>query len=416
MTPLGEVLLIACCILLQGLFSGSEIAIVGSDRLVLRSRADNGDTAARRVLKLLERPAQLVGTCLIGTNLSTIAGATLVAHALGRLGDVPELLVVAVYTPLTIVFSEMVPKTIFQQHANTLAPFVSRPISALSVVLRPALWAIEHATRIIMTILGVKDAQVHAVRREDIQLLLDSATMTDIHEDEKEMILRVFNFSETQVADAMVPLIEVVGVPETASCAEARALMIDQGFSRLVVYRKRIDRLVGMVMHSDLLFAPDDTRAVGTVMHEIMFVPETKRVDELFVDLRRKRQRLAVAVDEYGGAVGLISIEDILEEIVGEIEDEYDRRRPLVRKMGERQWVASGRVEAEDLFEATGFEMPEGDYETLAGFLLSQLGHVPAAGERLVWGTYVLTIALANERAILEVDVQDTVPRTVRES
>ncbi|MES2639845.1 MAG: hemolysin family protein [Myxococcota bacterium] len=416
MTPLGELLLIACCILAQGLFSGSEIAIVGSDRLVLRARAENGDSAAKRVLKLLERPTQLVGTCLIGTNVATIAGATLVAHALGRFGDVPELLVVAVYTPLTIIFSEMVPKTIFQQHANTLAPLVSQPISALSVLLRPVLWAIEHATRIIMTVLGVKDAQVHAVRREDIQLLLDSATMTDIHDDEKEMILRVFNFSETQVADAMVPLIEVVGVPETATCGEARSVMIDQGFSRLVIYRKRIDRIVGMVMHSDLLFAPDDARPVSTVMHEIMFVPETKRVDELFVDLRRKRQRLAVAVDEYGGAVGLISIEDILEEIVGDIEDEYDRARPLVRKMGERQWIASGRVEGEDLYETTGFEMPEGDYETLAGFLLSQLGHVPAAGERLAWGDFVLTVALANERAILEVDVQNTVPRTARES
>ncbi|MFN7147833.1 MAG: hemolysin family protein, partial [Myxococcota bacterium] len=263
---------------------------------------------------------------------------------------------------------------------------------------------------------GVHDAQVHAVRREEIQLLLDRATQTDIHDEEKEMILRVFNFSETEVADAMVPLIEVVAVPESATCADARSLMIEQGFSRIPVYRKRIDRIVGIVMHSDLLFAPDDARTVGSVMHEVMFVPETKRVDELFLDLRRKRQRIAIAVDEYGGAVGLISIEDILEEIVGDIEDEYDRQRPLVRRVGERQWVASGRVEGEDLYDATGFEMPEGDYETLAGFLLTRLGHVPAVGERLTWGTYVFTVSLANERAILEVDVQCTLPRAARES
>jgi CBS domain containing-hemolysin-like protein len=192
--------------------------------------------------------------------------------------------------------------------------------------------------------------------------------------------------------------------------------MVDQGFSRLPVYRKRVDRIVGMVMHSDLLFAPDDARPVGSVMHEVRFVPETKRVDELFLDLRRKRQRIAIAVDEYGGAVGLISIEDILEEIVGDIEDEYDRQRPLVRKVGERQWVASGRVEAEVLLETTGFEMPDGDYETLAGFLLSRFGHVPAVGERLAWGAFVFTVSLANERAILEVDVQSTAPRAARES
>ena len=139
---------------------------------------------------------------------STIAGATLVANMLHRLGDVPELLVVAVYTPLTIVFSEMVPKSIFQQHANTLAPIVARPLAGLSTLLRPALWAIEGATLLIMNALGVKDAHVHTVRREDIQLLLDNAGTTDIQEEEKEMILRVFNFSETEVADAMVPLIE----------------------------------------------------------------------------------------------------------------------------------------------------------------------------------------------------------------
>ncbi|MFZ5478484.1 MAG: hemolysin family protein [Myxococcota bacterium] len=409
-----EVALVAFCIGLQGLFSGSEIAIVGSDRLVLRARAEGGDKAAERVLKLLERPARLVGTCLIGTNLATITGATVVANALARLGDVPELLVVAVYTPLTIVFAEMVPKSIFQQYANTLAPVVARPLSALATGLAPAIWAIEGATKLFMRLIGAKDAQVHAVRREDIQLLLDNATTGDIRAEEKEMILRVFHFSETLVADAMVPLIEVVGVAENATCAEARQAMIEHGFSRLPVFRKRIDRIVGIVMHYDLLFAPDPSAQVSSVMHEVMFVPETKRVEELFLDLRRKRQRLAVVVDEYGGAVGLISIEDILEEIVGEIEDEFDRRRPLVRRVGEREWLASGRVEGEDLKAITGFDMPEGDYETLAGFLLAQLGHVPAVGEKLTWGPFVFTVALANERAILEVNVVYTVKSGTR--
>jgi putative hemolysin len=409
-----QLLLVAVCIVTQGLFSGSEIAIVSSDRLVLRSRADNGDVSATRVLKLLQRPTRIVGACLLGTNVSTITGATLVANILGRFGHVPEIAVVIVYTPLTVIFSEMVPKSIFQQYANTLAPLVAGPLSAMATILAPFTWLIENITRLMMRMFGVTDAEVHTVRREEIQLLLDNTGTTDIRDDEKEMILRVFNFSETVVADAMVPLIEIVGVPETATCAEARAVMVDQGYSRILIYRKRVDRIVGMVMHSDLLFAPDDGHAVTAVMHEVMFVPETKRVDELFVDLRRRRQRMAVAVDEYGGAVGLISIEDILEEIVGEIEDEHDRRRPLVRKVGDRQWVASGRVEAEDLIHATGFEMPEGDYETLAGFLLTRLGHVPAVGERLTWNAYIFTVSLANERAILEVDVQSTAPRVLR--
>lgn len=414
MTPTFEILAAMLCILVQGFFSGSEIAIVGSDRLVLRSRADAGDRAAARVLRLLERPTRLVGACLIGANVATISGTTLVAHLLARIGNVPELMVIAVYTPLTILFAEMAPKSLFHQYANTAGPLVARPIAAVAWVLQPVLLVIEAVTRVFMNVLGVKDAQVHAVRREDIQMMLDNATTTDIQAEEKAMILRVFNFSETAVQDAMVPLIEVIGVSENATCAEATTLMVEHGFSRLPVYRKRIDRIVGVVMHTDLLFARDSQRTVSSVMHEVLFVPETKRVDELFLDLRRRRQRIAVAVDEYGGAVGLISIEDILEEIVGEIEDEFDRRRPLVRRVGEREWVASGRVEEEDLEKVTGFAMPDGDYETLAGFLLSQLGHVPAVGERLPWGNYVFIIALANERAILEVNVHSTAPGPTR--
>lgn len=408
MTPSAwaELAAVAACVVMQACFSGSEMAIVSSDRLALRARAEDGDGAAERVLRMLENPARLVGTCLIGTNMATIAGATLLAHWLEGRGDVPPLVVVAIYTPITIMFAEMVPKSLFQQHATALAPVVARPLSALAVALTPAIWAIERVSQMFMRALGVPDAEIHTVRREDIKLLLDTATHTDIHSEEKEMILRVFHFSETTVADAMVPLIEVVGVPETATCAEAAALMVEQGFSRMPVYRRRIDRIVGQVVHSDLLFAPDDSAPVSTVMREVTFVPETQRVERLFYELRRKRQRLAVAVDEYGGAIGMISIEDILEEIVGDIEDEFDGNRPLVRRAGEREWIASGRVEGEDLKAVTGFDMPDGDYETLAGFLLARMGHVPAVGERLSYGTWVFTVTSANERAILEVSVE----------
>jgi CBS domain containing-hemolysin-like protein len=404
----GELILIAILILIQGFFSGSEMAIVSSDRLVLKNRADEGDVGAARVLRLLARPARLVGTCLIGTNLALIGGSTAAAHLLHTFGDLPEIVVIVTFTPITIVFAELLPKSIFRAHATRIAPVVAPVLTAISIVLSPALAAVEWITRAILRALGAGETEPNTVRREDIRLLLDNAEKTDIHADEKEMILRVFHFSETLVQDAMVPLIEVIGIPETVTCDEAAALMVEAGFSRMPVFRKRIDRIVGQVMHSDLLFAADGSAPVSTVMQEILFVPETKPVDATFLDLRRKRKRLAVAVDEYGGAVGMISIEDILEEIVGDIDDEFDRRRPVVRRVGEKEWVASGRVEAEQLLASTGFSTPGGDYETLAGFLLTRFGHVPGVGERFSWGTYVFTVTLANERAILEVGIQDT--------
>lgn len=413
MTPelvsvLWEVGLVMVLVLIQGFFSGSEIAIVSSDRLVLKSRADGGDARAARVLELLAKPARLVGTCLIGTNLALITGSTVVAHLLSRIGNTPEIVVVAIFTPITLIFAELLPKSIYRANATRVAPIVAPAILAFSVVLSPALTAVDWVSRAILRALGAGETEPHTVRREDIRLLLNNAEDTDIHADEKEMILRVFHFSETLVCDAMVPLIEMAGVPESATCDEAAAIMVEAGFSRMPVYRKRVDRIVGMVMHSDLLFAADGSAPIQSVMQEVVFVPETKRVDELFLDLRRKRKRLAVAVDEYGGAVGIISIEDILEEIVGDIDDEFDRRRPSVRKIGEKEWVASGRVEGEQLVAQTGFTMPSGDYETLAGFLLTRFGHVPGVGERFTWGTFVFTVTLANDRAILEVGVQDT--------
>lgn len=408
MNVLGELFLVAACVLIQAFFAGSETAVVAADRLMLASRADAGDIGAQRVLKLLETPARLVGMCLLGANVATIAGATLLTHLLSRFVPASELIVIAIFTPLTVIFAGVIPKGIFLQNANVLAPALARSLGALQTVFALPLWITDRASKLALALAGVDATHVHTVRREDIQLLLDSAETGDIRAEEKEMILRVFDFSETKVCDAMVPLIEVVAVSESATCEEAAALLVEHAFSRMPVFRKRVDRIVGVVTHSDVMFVDDPSRAVGTVAKDIIFVPETKRVDELFLDLRRRRQRIAVAVDEYGGAVGLISIEDILEEIVGDIEDEFDRRRPLVRKLGEKAWLASGRVEAENLYAATGFEMPDGDYETLAGFLLSRLGHVPTVGERIGWGTHLFTIAKANDRAILEVEIQRT--------
>lgn len=414
MTTPTALALIAGCLLVQGFFSGSEIAIVGSDRLLLRSRAEAGDRGARRVLDLLGSPTRLVGTCLIGTNLATIAGATLAALVFAPAGRFAELGVVLVYTPVSIIFAELVPKSLYLQYASRVAPVVAVPIAWLAWVFGPLLVGIEAFTRAVLGIFGASDAQVNTVRREDIRLLLDSADGPDIRSEEKDMIRRVFHFSEKTVGDAMIPLIEVVGISDVATVDDAIAVMIEQGYSRLPVYRRRVDRIVGVVSHQDLLYSPDGAIPVATRMTPVIYVPETKPVGALFLELRRKRQRLAIAVDEFGGAVGLITIEDILEEIVGDIGDEYDREAPLVRRVGERAWVANARVEGETLERYTGFLLPDGEHRTLAGFMLQELGHVPASGERVVSDGYTFVVSLANERAILEVAIAGPEPAADR--
>ena len=232
---------------------------------------------------------------------------------------------------------------------------------------------------------------------------MDAADDPNLSPEDKAMIRRVFAFTEAVVEDAMVPLINVVGVAEDSTCADAAEAMIRSGHSRLPIYRERVDDIVGVILHQDLMSEDNWSKQVSEIARTPLFVPETKRVDHLLLDLRRARHRMAVAVDEYGGSVGIITVEDLLEEIVGEIEDESDRGHQRVRRISERQWMAVGHAEREHLEASVGITLPDGDFETVAGFILTVTGRIPRVGEEVEWEQYVLTVNKANERAILEV-------------
>ena len=201
----------------------------------------------------------------------------------------------------------------------------------------------------------------------------------------------------------MVPLIEVKAVDGSLPARRALDQIVLHGHSWLPVYSERVDRITGVIHHSDLTFTDDLDVPVRELSREVRFVPESKSVDDLFREFRRESQRIAIAVDEYGGTVGLITAEDVLEEIVGEIDDEHDRRRPWINRIGQDEWIVKARVEEAELEEATGLAMPEGDYETLAGFVLQRLGHIPRVGERVIEGGWVYEVHRATDRSIIEI-------------
>ncbi len=387
----------------EGFFSGSEIAVVSADKHTLKARAADGSLGARLALRMLDRPEFLVGTCLVGTNVSTVAGATVATAAAAEVyAGRPELLVVALIFPLNLVFGELVPKSVYQHHATLLAPIVVFPLRFFSVVFRPVLLVMEAASKLLLMALGSEGGET-SISREGIRLLLGASDEVDLDAEDRDLIKRVFAFTEAHVDDVMVPLIEVVMVPQTAPARAAIEQIETSGHSWLPVYEDRVDNVVGLIHHSDLMFLENLAREVGQIMRPLKFVPETKRVDELFLEFRRERARMAIAVDEYGGAVGLVSREDLLEEIVGEIDDEYDAPNPWVRQAGEHEWLVRARVEQETLEETTGFRLPKGEYETLAGYVLTRLGHVPKAGETVREGNWRLEVTKASDRAIQEV-------------
>jgi CBS domain containing-hemolysin-like protein len=392
------VTLILVLLPMSGFFSGSEIALVSADRFKLRTDADRGRRGSAIALKMLEQPTRMLGTCLVGTNLCAISIATFGTQIILKHTDVHPSFAFLLVVPFTLTLGEMVPKAVYQHHADTLVPYVVFPLQLLSWVIAPVLWGFDIITR---TANGERP-----VTRADIQVLLDATNDPKLSAADKAMIRRVFAFTEAVVEDAMVPLIHVVAVAGQTSIADAAASMIQSGHSRLPVYEERVDDITGVVIHQDLMNEEDWSKPVSEICRTPLFVPETKRVDHLLLDLRRARLRMAVAVDEYGGSVGIITVEDLLEEIVGEIEDESDREKARVRRVGEREWLAVGHAEREHLEATAGLVLPDGDFETVAGFILTHTGRIPKVGEQLDEQGYLLTVNKANERAILEVHVR----------
>ena len=219
------------------------------------------------------------------------------------------------------------------------------------------------------------------------------------------MINRLFDFSHTTVKEAMIPFIEVSAVEDKDTVKEAIAIISKKGYSRLPVYNERIDNIIGIVNSFDLLNTPND-QSIKSLIRTILFVPESKPIDELMVEMQKKRNHLAIVVDEYGGTIGIITIEDILEEIVGEIKDEYDIDQRLYHRTGWNKYIINARMEIDQIHELLHLSLPGGDFETLGGFLLEKFGHIPKPGEILKYQDITFTIVSADERSIGEVRIK----------
>jgi CBS domain containing-hemolysin-like protein len=399
------------CLILQGFFSGSELALVSADRIRIRQRAAAGDRAARLLESFYAAPQPLLATTLLGTSLAVVTSTVAVTLALLARGQ-PEWLPVAILSPTLLTFGEVIPKTLFQQNADRIAPRVVGPLWLLSRVLAPLWYVVGRMTLAITSWLGVPEPRA-LVTREELELLLKSppggaAREGEITEGERRMIRNIFEFGETTADDVMVPLSEVFALPETATLEVAAREALDKRHSRIPIYRERVDQVVGILHAFELLRAGAREGTVGELVRPPIFVPEGQPAVDLLVRLQRERQGMAVVVDEYGGAVGVVTIEDILEEIVGEIEDEHDRAEPLpIRSDGLGVWRVRARTPIEQVNATLKLQLPEGeDYESIGGLMLAELKRIPRTGERVKVGGVTLEVVTANERAIEEIRVR----------
>jgi CBS domain containing-hemolysin-like protein len=312
--------------------------------------------------------------------------------------------------PAILVFGEIVPKSFFRHRAERKAILIAPFIWGASWVFYPFVYVISKIARGAVYIVAGERGKLSLpyITKDGLKVLLhEEADKTDVKRSEKEMVDRIFDFSETSVGRIMVPLSNVAAIGEEASFGDASKLINETGFSRFPVYQGNVINVVGVVNAFDILKAMPASadRAVREAVRQTLFVPASKPADDLLLEMQRRGEPLAVVGDEYGGAVGIVTIEDILEEIVGDIRDEYDKRERDVRKLGPGRYLVTARIGIERLKEIIPLGIPEGPYETLAGYLLHQMGRIPRRMEQFRAGNIQYVIEDADLKSIKQVQV-----------
>jgi len=419
----AEAIAVVVCVLLQAFFAASEIALVSADELKVRAESAQGSAESRALEALLARRERLLALTLTSNNLATVIAAVTLTSFLHAIR--PELSVWApfILAPISLLIGESLPKQLTLRNPTAFARYAARPLRVLAAIVSPILAAETALTRGLRSLVGVSpDGETTFMSREDLARVVHrrgqpegSADHNDaILPAERQMISRIFRFSRADARKAMVPLVRVDAVPEEITVAGAIEMVRREGFSRLPVFRGRITDIVGVVHVFDLLQAPDLSRPVSELMRPVSYFPESMPLDEVLVALQRTGENLAVIVDEYGGAAGIIALEDLLEEIVGEIEDEHDLRENLVRIINRRTLAVAARTPIAELNDRFALRLPEGDeYATIGGLVVERLGHIPQPGEQLKVGDLEIAVTRSDARAVRELRVQ--LNRQIRE-
>jgi len=408
MGALELILVVLVCMGASAFFSGAEISMLAVDRAAMIRKVREDSPNAALPEKFVKRPQWFLAATLVGGTISLV-GAVVPAALFGasRLGPAGAAAAFALLSPLFLLFARVIPKMYFLPRANRAMPGMLPAIRLFGLVFFPLLLVLLGVMRLAEAFTGRGSNGGLWYTREELRLLLSSAASRMAPGDEgRHMVERIFEFSETLVDEVMVPLVEVEAVEEDAAVGEALRRISQSMYSVYPVYRDRIDNFVGTIETVDLLDVEDLSSPVKKWMSRVRYVPYIKPADELLYEMQRENFTFAVVVDEYGGCIGIVTREDIMEEVVGEIEDEHDRPVVLYRRLDQNRVVMNSRMEIDDANQIMGWELPEGEYDTVGGFLLSLFRRVPRSGERIRYRDFMFTIREANEKAIQEVCVE----------
>lgn len=396
-----EFFLIFLTIVLSGFFSGSEMAFVSANRLKMEIESRKNSWTGRVVNYFVRNPETFLTTTLVGNNIVNVVYATLMAIFLvapittvyqNWTGGLPSEVTILVFQTIIasvviMLFGEILPKALFRIHADWWMKIIAIPQQIFHYLFKPFIVIANVASKMVIKIIQPNSAAKDQIfSREDVELIFKELRDTggqDLDKEDSEILHNVLELSNMRVKESMIPRTDIVAVEKGTSIDETLKLFITSGFSKLLVYQESIDDIIGVIFAYDLFSQPEN---LIEIMRPVKLVPATQRSKDLLSEFRKSNISVAVVIDEYGGTAGMVTIEDLLEEVVGDIQDEYDTEDQFMKKISSNTYIISGGIEMEDLKEEfTEIQMPEDseEFETIAGYIINSLGRIPKVNEEL---------------------------------
>jgi len=425
-----ELLVLILLIVLNAFFAASEIALISLNDNKIKAMAEAGDKKAKLLQNLLSEPSRFLATIQIGITLAGFLASAFAAESYAGtlagllyeagiplpqevLETISVVLITLILSYFTLVLGELVPKRLAMQKAEPISRMVVTPLTVLSKLTAPFVKLLTLSTNLCVRMFGVDpNDNKEQVTEEEIRMMVDVGNENGtIQEAEKIMINNIFDFDNITVSELMTHRSRVVGIPIGLSVAEAAAIVQREKFSRYPVYEDNMDQIVGILHVKDLIPSLGAGSGQQIELKDIIlqpyFTPTSKRADELFSDMKKNKVHMAIVIDEYGGTAGIVTIEDLLEEIVGNILDEHDEEEKEIEKLDESTYLISGMISLRSLQDVLDVDLPVEDYDTLSGFLIGQLGRIPEPGDfpEIEFAGYLFKVHELDERRILKAKV-----------
>ena len=392
--------------------SAAETSFTSISRIKLRNLVEEGDPQAAEIDKLLANPNVFLSTILIVNSVAVIVASSMATVLAIQFSEsLGELISTVLSSLVVLIFCEITPKTAAVQNPLRWARVFVGPVKGAAWLLRPLVWSLGTITNLLLRLLGGEiKHRGPFVTEEELRLLVSVGEKEGILEQEEtEMIRSIFEFADTTVREVMIPRIDMVTLESDATVDEAIDVALQGGFSRIPVYEESIDNIIGLLYTKDMLRQlreEHDTLPIRDFVRPAYFVPETKKLDDLLREIRQKHVHMVIVVDEYGSVAGLVTIEDLVEEIVGDIQDEYDREENLYEQVNENEYVFDAKISIDEFNELMDTDLADEDYDTLGGFLYAQLDKIPIAGDTSTYKDLTFTVLSTRGRRITKVHVE----------